>query len=114
MSLGNVTSRSLSSLAGNGNEAWAHYKGIAEVPAECAGCDFQGTCRGGCPSPGYLQRGSLAIRDPRCAVAEALIPICPFIKRTAGTRHRTNISPYYFNPAGPGATTASPASGASR
>jgi radical SAM protein with 4Fe4S-binding SPASM domain len=114
MSLGNVTTQSLSSLAGDSNEAWRNYAGIADVPTECDGCNHHGTCRGGCPSPGYLQRGSLAIKDPRCAVVEGLVPICPFIKRTAGTSHRTNISPYYFTPSAPGATPPAPASGASR
>jgi radical SAM protein with 4Fe4S-binding SPASM domain len=113
MSLGNVTARSLASIAGDSNDAWQEYKGIADVPAECDGCSCHDTCRGGCPSPGYLQRGSLTIKDPRCAIIEALVPVCPFIKRTAGTTHRTNISPYYFNPADSDATT-SPASGASR
>ena len=114
MSLGNVTTRSLALLAGDGNDAWKAYGGIAETPSECESCAVSGTCRGGCPSPGYLQRGSLSIKDPRCAIAEALVPICPFIKRTAGTSHRTNISPYYFNPAAPETAPTLPASGASR
>ena len=97
MSLGNVTAHPLSHLTGSSNRAWHAYSDIAAVPAECEGCGFHDTCGGGCPSPGYLQRGSLALKDPRCAVKQGLVPICPFIKRTAGTSHRTNISPYYFD-----------------
>jgi radical SAM protein with 4Fe4S-binding SPASM domain len=103
MSLGNVGQRALAYLAGDDNVAWRRYAAIADVPAECEGCAFHDTCGGGCPSPGYLQRGNLALKDPRCAVEQGLVPICPFIKRTAGTSHRTNISPYYFNAQAPGA-----------
>jgi radical SAM protein with 4Fe4S-binding SPASM domain len=108
MSLGNVARDPLAFLAGDDNPAWRRYAAIADVPAECSGCAFHDTCRGGCPSPGYLQRGSLALKDPRCAVDQGLVPICPFIKRTAGTQHRTNISPYYYAAGTAPAVTAIP------
>jgi radical SAM protein with 4Fe4S-binding SPASM domain len=98
MSLGNVLRYPLAYLASDDNPAWRRYAELSDVPAECSGCTFHDTCRGGCPSPGYLRHGSLALKDPRCAVDRGLVPICPFIKRTAGTGHRTNISPYYFDP----------------
>jgi radical SAM protein with 4Fe4S-binding SPASM domain len=97
MSLGNIGQQPLPFLVGDDNPAWRQYAGIADLPTECEGCTFHEACGGGCPSPGYLQRGSLALKDPRCAVDHGLVPICPFIKRTAGTSHRTNISPYYLN-----------------
>jgi radical SAM protein with 4Fe4S-binding SPASM domain len=99
MSLGNVQKRPLSYLTGDDNPAWTQYAGLTDLPRECDGCTFHQSCGGGCPSPGYLRHGGLAFKDPRCAVEQALIPICPFIKRTAGTRHRTNISPYYYDAA---------------
>jgi len=98
MSLGNVQRHPLTYLASDDNPAWRSYAALNDVPAECSGCTFHDGCRGGCPSPGYLRHGSLALKDPRCAVDRGLVPICPFIKRTAGTTHRTNISPYYFDP----------------
>jgi radical SAM protein with 4Fe4S-binding SPASM domain len=103
MSLGNVREQPLAYLTGDENPAWRRYAGLAALPSDCEGCACSQTCRGGCPSPGYLRRGSLALKDPRCAVDRGLAPICPFIKRTAGTSHRTNIAPYYYGDARTGA-----------
>ena len=99
MSLGNVRVDALAFLVSDDNPRWRQYAGLSDVPSECSACAFREPCRGGCPSPGYLRSGSLSVKDPRCAVEHGLVPICPFIKRTAGTRHRTNISPYYYQSA---------------
>jgi radical SAM protein with 4Fe4S-binding SPASM domain len=95
MSLGDVRERPLSELIRD-ERGWSAYGGLAETPAGCAGCSFSSSCRGGCPSPGYLQIGKLSVKDSRCQVERGFVPVCPFIKRTAGTRHMTNIAPYYY------------------
>lgn len=95
MSLGNVRERPLSAVAGDAGPGWSAYAGLSRLPSGCSGCDFSSTCGGGCPSPGYLTLQSLSVRDPRCAVEEGYLPVCPFVKRRAGTRHVTNIAPYY-------------------
>jgi len=95
MSLGNVREHPLSELIGN-EQCWSGYAALSETSVECSGCSFLSSCRGGCPSPGYLKIGKLNVKDMRCQVEHGFIPVCPFIKRTAGTRHMTNISPYYL------------------
>jgi radical SAM protein with 4Fe4S-binding SPASM domain len=93
MSLGNVQHSDITGILGHGN--WTAYSGISKPPTACASCSFSESCHGGCPSPGYLRMGDLAVRDPRCNVESGFIPVCPFVKRTAGTSALTNIAPYY-------------------
>jgi len=102
MSLGNVRRDPLSAIVGTGNAAWRRYEDVERVPAACADCKHAGTCGGGCPSPGYLRWRDLALKDPRCQVDRGFVPVCPFIKRTAGTPRITNIAPYYEAAAHPG------------
>jgi radical SAM protein with 4Fe4S-binding SPASM domain len=95
MSIGNVRSAPLSALIEDGCGRWDRYDQIRHIPHDCSACRFAPTCGGGCPSPGYLNFGSLSIKDIRCEVERGYLPICPFVKRKAGTRHMTNIAPYY-------------------
>lgn len=94
-SLGNVLRRPLDRIVSGRNLAWTGYEGVEAIPSGCAGCDLTSTCGGGCPSPGYLQHRQMTMRDERCAIDDGWVPVCPFIKRTAGTGQMTNIAPYY-------------------
>jgi radical SAM protein with 4Fe4S-binding SPASM domain len=96
MSIGNVREAPLSALIEDRVGKWTAYAGIHETPTGCKHCRFASTCGGGCPSPGYLRSSSLSIKDMRCDIERGYVPLCPFVKRTAGTRHVTNISPYYY------------------
>jgi len=96
MSLGNVRDVPLSRMVGDNHPAWRAYAGLKTTPSGCTSCEFSTSCGGGCPSPGYLQLGSLSVKDLRCRVEDGFLPVCPFVKRTAGTSHQTNIAPYYY------------------
>jgi radical SAM protein with 4Fe4S-binding SPASM domain len=95
MSVGNVLRTPLAELVNAANPRWDAYAGIGEIPAACQTCGHARSCGGGCPSPGYLNLSSLKIKDVRCEVEREFLPVCPFVKRTAGQRQMTNIAPYY-------------------
>jgi len=95
MSLGSIRRTPLSGLIGDEGGGWDVYADIGQLPSGCTNCSFGSTCGGGCPSPGYLNMSSLAIKDVRCEVEHGFIPVCPFVKRRAGSKAVTNISPYY-------------------
>jgi len=96
MSLGNIESGCLSRIIAVDNPNWIAYEDVLAVPVECRDCKLVSSCGGGCRSAGHLQGMGLRTRDHRCAVETGFIPLCPFVKRTAGTEFMTNISPYYI------------------
>jgi radical SAM protein with 4Fe4S-binding SPASM domain len=95
LSLGNITTRPFEQIVAATNPQWDTWQGIYKIPIACAGCAHSVVCGGGCPSIGYKATGSLSEKDVRCEIEEGYLPLCPFIKRRAGTTRQTNISPYY-------------------
>ena len=76
--LGNVTQDSLSDIWNDPNR-WEQYDAHMSVCQPCARFDL---CKGGCWLYSYYHSGTFD-RDPRCDGSDSVIPICPYLKRSA-------------------------------
>jgi radical SAM protein with 4Fe4S-binding SPASM domain len=76
--LGNVAQDSLSNIWRNPH-SWKQYDEYMSVCRPCARYDV---CKGGCWLYSYYHDKTFG-RDPRCDVSDSVIPICPYLKRSA-------------------------------